>query len=538
MKNAIVTTILFILFVIHATGQNTSLIDSLTNRLQSTESDTARINLLNHIASEIFFSNPDEIYNYAHDALEMSEDIGYRRGIAQAYNNLGIYYRVKGIYDKAIDYFFHSLQISEDLDDQEGIARSYNLIGIIYFYLDNLELSLEYYQKALLINEAQNDKKWIAGNSNNIGMVYERMGEYDLALEYYLKAIEMSTEIGNQNWLANHLGNLGSLYMIVGNPESLNLFERRLQIKEQQEDTAGISRANYLIGNYYVFKQNYRKALPYLTKSMDLARKTDQLSLLNLCAEKLSKAYAGMDDYEKAYRYSKKFKEYNDSLDLQANTEKIMRLTLQNEFRKEQQTEELKNQNSKIRQTLVAFLLIISILLILFLFWRQRSRVRQHVLQQQQLEIENRALQEELEFKDKLMGDNINYLLKKNELLTEVIEKLNQIKSRLRPENQKTVNNIILEMQSGIQDNTWEEFELRFNQIHSEFYDQLMNRFPELSSNETRLCAFLKLNMTSREIAAITGQTVKSIETARTRLRKKLEIANKDISLSEYLQNF
>ncbi|MCB2220802.1 MAG: tetratricopeptide repeat protein [Bacteroidetes bacterium] len=534
----LIYTILLMLMIVSLKAQYASLLDSLTNRLMQVENDTARVNILNQLASEVFFTDPDEIIDYAESALKISEEIDYQKGIAQAYNNLGIYYRVKGIYEKAIDYFFHSLEIMEDLNDKEGIARSYNLIGIIYYYLNNLELSLEYYQKALVLNEKQDDKKWIAGNSNNIGMIYERMGEYDLALEYYLKSIEMSNEIDNKNWLANTYGNLGSLYMMIGNPTSLGLFQKRLKLKTEQKDTAGIASANNLIGNYFLYNKDYQNALPYLLKSYELAQKTDQLSLLNLNSQKLSQVYAGLGNFEKAYYYHKQFKLYNDSLDLQSNTQKIMRLTLQNEFRKEQQLEELEHQNNKIRQTLLALSMVLAIALILYLYWRQRSKVKQHLLRQEKLEIENRTLQEDLEFKDKLLGDNINYLLNKNELLTNVIEKLNGIKTNLKPENQKMINGIIVELQTGIQDNTWEEFELRFNQIHSDFYNQLIARFPGLSANETRLSAFLKLNMTTKEIAAITGQSIKSIETARTRLRKKLNIRNKEQSLGEFLSKF
>jgi DNA-binding CsgD family transcriptional regulator len=60
---------------------------------------------------------------------------------------------------------------------------------------------------------------------------------------------------------------------------------------------------------------------------------------------------------------------------------------------------------------------------------------------------------------------------------------------------------------------------------------------PELSLNERRLCAFLRLNMTTKEIASITGQSPRSIEVARTRLRKKLNLTNSDTSLTDFLSH-
>jgi len=90
-------------------------------------------------------------------------------------------------------------------------------------------------------------------------------------------------------------------------------------------------------------------------------------------------------------------------------------------------------------------------------------------------------------------------------------------------------------MQSHTNQDIWTEFELRFQQVYNDFYDKLQEKFPNLSSNEKKLCAFLKLNMTTKEISAITYQSVNSIVVARSRLRKKLDIETEE-SLISYLQ--
>ena len=70
----------------------------------------------------------------------------------------------------------------------------------------------------------------------------------------------------------------------------------------------------------------------------------------------------------------------------------------------------------------------------------------------------------------------------------------------------------------------WEEFEVRFQDVHSDFYDNLNKKFPNLTPNEKKICSFLRLNMSTKEISAITYQSVRSIDMARFRLRKKLEL--------------
>ena len=68
-----------------------------------------------------------------------------------------------------------------------------------------------------------------------------------------------------------------------------------------------------------------------------------------------------------------------------------------------------------------------------------------------------------------------------------------------------------------------------------DFYKALNKKFPDLTNNERKLCAFLRLNMSTKEISAITFQSVHSITIARSRLRKKLNITHSDISLTDFL---
>ncbi|MCB0804346.1 MAG: DUF5112 domain-containing protein [Bacteroidales bacterium] len=518
-------------------AQRSENIDSLQSLLLKPLTDTGRVNLLNRIAADMYYSNSDSIEPYAREAYNLANNIDYQKGIAEAFNNLGIFYRSKGIYNEAIDYFFNSLSIMEGLNDVNGIARSYNLIGIIHYYLGNYDLSLDYYLKALNINEEQNDKQWIAGNSNNIGMIYELKGDYSKALDYYLLSLNMNTELGLDNWVANNLGNIGSLYLKMNDPLSLEFFQKRLQLKEKIGDKEGISRSNFLIGNYYLNRGDYQKAISFYISGYEFASETKSLINLRNNSEKLSECYARLNEFDEAYQYHKLFKKYSDSLNLDQNSVKITRLQMQHEYREKQQIEKLKNEQSRVKHSLVSIGLFILITLTILLINRQRSIVKINKRRQQQLSLNNQSLTDQLKFKEQLMQDNINYLLDKNEIITTTIEKLNQLKSTIAPENDRYINDVLIELKGSKADDTWEEFELRFKQIHHNFYQKLSELFPGLTANEVKLCAFLKLDLRSKDIAAITKQSVKSVEIARTRLRKKLDLVNKNISLAEYLNN-
>jgi DNA-binding NarL/FixJ family response regulator len=70
----------------------------------------------------------------------------------------------------------------------------------------------------------------------------------------------------------------------------------------------------------------------------------------------------------------------------------------------------------------------------------------------------------------------------------------------------------------------WDEFELWFQEVHKDFYRKLNDNFPDLTSREMKICAFLKLNLNTKEIASLTNLTVKTVEVYRSKIRKKLNL--------------
>ena len=143
----------------------------------------------------------------------------------------------------------------------------------------------------------------------------------------------------------------------------------------------------------------------------------------------------------------------------------------------------------------------------------------------------------ELDYKRKDLTTHVLYLLKKDDLIHRIVQKLISLKKELASENQQKILKITKDLKNilGRTDNSWQEFELRFKEVHSDFYDTLGSKFPELTPKERRLCALLKLNMTTKEISSITHQSARSIDVARTRLRRKFNLTNSEVGLVDFL---
>ncbi|MDD3131917.1 MAG: hypothetical protein PHN94_08850, partial [Bacteroidales bacterium] len=153
----------------------------------------------------------------------------------------------------------------------------------------------------------------------------------------------------------------------------------------------------------------------------------------------------------------------------------------------------------------------------------------------QKMELEKDSLEKELEIKKKELTTNVMYQIQKNELIYEIVQKLQKHMATGQRPDQRWLLQTIRDLERTHDTSVWQEFEVRFEQVHNDFYQKLNEIDASLTPNERRLCAFLKLNMSSKEISLITGQSPRTIDVARTRLRKKLNLTNSDTGLVEYL---
>ncbi len=243
----------------------------------------------------------------------------------------------------------------------------------------------------------------------------------------------------------------------------------------------------------------------------------------------IQKLYLQKGDKETAYDYIVLQYQMKDSLVLMENKAELAKLELQYEFDKKEQAKHIEQQRKDLYILIIVISLLIALIVIILILARLRVKAKNALLEQQKLE-------HQLEFRNKELATNVMSLMKKNEVLSAISEKLITIKNHaVKDETKDAINKISKEIQKTTEEEIFEEFELRFKQVHSDFYDELLRRFPELSPSEQRLCAFLRLNMSTKEISELTGQKASSLETARYRLRKKLGITNSQVNLITFL---
>jgi DNA-binding CsgD family transcriptional regulator len=219
-------------------------------------------------------------------------------------------------------------------------------------------------------------------------------------------------------------------------------------------------------------------------------------------------------------------------------SDKIKALESDYLFEKEVKISELKQEKQTLFYYIIFSLLILVISLISMLWIIQKQKSQKLKQKQVILKIEREELKKDIYNKEKTIISNTLHIVEKNELISQVTEKIELAIQKLDAPSKKKILNIIKELNSSKNAKLWEEFELRFVDVHKDFYNHLQESHPDLTPNERRLCAFLKLNMSTKEISSITLQSQESIEKARTRLRKKFNLTNTNTNLVSFLSQY
>lgn len=478
-------------------------------------------------------------YNFMTEANAIFKKTGDQLWYAKSCLELGKINERQYEFEKALEYLFLALSQFAELQDSVKLAETYNILGINYFDQKNYEKAFENFQKAMKIRLQLKDITGLSSVYNNIGEVYRLTNELDLAMEFFKKAIYINRLNNRMHSLAINYNNMGIVFTIQNKYDSANYYlNESLRLSKVSNDDEMITQNFLSLGNLLEKLNNNEAALRNFDSAFIIAQSRGYMIHIENAAYAMSKLHKQLGNYKLAYDYHKLYKKIGDSLFSIRNEERIAQIEMNLIFDHENQLNELRREKTRYAYFLFAFSLLSLLVISILIYGRLRIKNKHFKTAQENLLIESRQLKSEIEYKDRELAANVIYLVKKNELINYISEKLLSTKSVFKQERQESIQEIILELQSSIDTDIWKTFEERFKAVHKDFYNKLNTQFPNLTENDRKLCALLKLNMTTKDIAAITHQNPNSIDVARTRLRKKLNISNQDISLVKFLEDF
>lgn len=258
-------------------------IDSLLNLINSyPHNDTIKVNMLNETARKVYYTDINQTFALSVRALELAEELGYKKGIAEAYRLKGIYYYYLQKYLNA----FENLNRSLDLYDEctgcvtEKAQTLANLGDVlVYFKPDSIQLAIGVYREAITLLDQMNELGRKSGVLINMGRIYWKEGDYSETIDVLNKALDIELLLGNKMRIAACLSNLGILHKSLGDYNlSLSKYLDACRYFEEIHSNFHLLECYCNIGNVLSAMGRYDEALTYYQKTLDLS---DQIGSSN-----------------------------------------------------------------------------------------------------------------------------------------------------------------------------------------------------------------------------------------------------------------
>lgn len=496
--------------------------------------------LSNVAIASVFTGNMDSARILFNTIYQLSDSIGDTQMRNQALLNLGNYYLNANNYDLALENYQLVYPEYLKMKDTLKMAGIEENIGDIHYHQKNYRKALQafFLASALYEKSGYHDDTQIL--NNNIGLTYLKLNLQDSALFFFEKGLIYSRSKNNLESEMRIQNNLGLLFMEKGDyPLSIQYFRQSIQLSKEIVNPYQEANGLLNIAHAFLRQQIYDSAFFYLKQAEPVIHlQGDNLLLKNL-NEYYYELYYQKKEFEKALLYFQKYKDVQDSIFGQEIQNRISSLNIRFETaKKEAENIRLKSEldlKQIIQRRLILMLIVISLLftsiLVAFFFIWKFLKQKNTIAKQ-----ESMLLTERLEHSQKELASKAMNLASQSEFRVKLLETTKEVYDHLDDTGKESVKTVLRNLESNIDQSAWHEFETRFEQVHEVFFVQLQKLFPDLTPNDRRICAFLKLDMSTKDIALLTHRSPRSIESARYRLKKKFGLGKEEDILT-FLQS-
>lgn len=535
------------------------LVFSLTGFDACSEGSHFKVDSLNKLGRASLKKNPDVSLKLAREAMSLAAEESYFAGLAEGNYIIGqIFYR-QGMFNNALNYHLQA-QINykkSGLKDKQ--AENLNWLGLIHYYLKQSDLALKNHEEALFIFEASDNLLGKAKCLGYIGHIYEKKQDYNMALKFQQQALEICQQLQNKLEAAEILENIGSIHEDKENFDQAGIYFQQALLYNQEAGNEHSLISNYNnMGDSFRKTGNYPKALEYTRKALNLSVNLNDKNQQCSALRDIGKVYALLGDYEKAYSFQEKSKILHEELYNREMARQVVLLNTLYEFEKKNTEIEVLENKSRLQHFQKTTTIIGSVLIMVvagLVISRQKLKIKRKndlLLKNQEIyekenalikaELSNKNLVEqrlqlELETQSKALTSHTLHNIQKNQILEELKNKLSAVMTSSGADQKKQLKNLVSLIDYSFNcDKDWADFRTIFEQVHKSFFDNLQENCPDLTANELRLSALIKLNLTSKDMATLMGISMDSLRIARYRLKKKFGL-DKSENLGNFIQN-
>ncbi len=530
-------SILFFVFLsvtINSYAQEERL-NELLDSLSTSQTDAKALEYSLKVASELKYTNWTRAEHYLALAKEKAEKSGSPELLAEFYKSASQIYYDRDAFDVAIDYNLKAYDFykNQNRDEQYEIENS---LAIIYARLNNRERAFYYFNRIYQHQKKIKNYPAVAKSLNNIGTLYLNYGKPDSALIFLKRSLKL-LDTQSDNALKYYvITNVGRSYVELDKTDSAQLyFGKIMELLPEIKNQDTRQYVYNAIANYFLTKEEPQKAIDYALQAKD--ENTVKYSFSNLqVLQVLYKSYLALGEFEQSANYFQEYDRIRDSINIEAKAVNVEKQKIEHDFKAQAELNRLNDKEKRLTLTIIVLALFVILLILSIFLIRYKNKLIKEKLRNELNESRENELKLQIELKDKELASKTIAETRREEMYNSVLQDLKKIRLNTgKEETKQALGTVLNKLEHSSNKAIWEEFELRFSNIYESFYQNLSLKHPNLSNYDKRICALIKLNLSSKEIADVSGVSVKSVENIRTRLRKKLNLTNKKIELNRYI---
>ena len=527
--------------------------------------------------------DPEKALDFGFELLDAVDLNKVTRNLVGTYGLMGQVLASKSYYNEALYYYSEALRVyklipKSDLVEPKPKSPPWLLLNISNLYyatgdVENAKVKvLEAKENFLLFINERSREIGLCTVYGNLGLFAQRQGDYKLAEEFFLKSLSKTEKLKNAEGVmycyvqlvSLFLNNKSQFYKSNEYFDKAKLLFNNINKAPRIDENSLIQKYyGYLLlqyGEYYRSKKEFDTALNYLNEAKKLlADFPDEIHSVN---SQISQFYLSLKDLNNAEKsaienlndksLNRFFKKVNfevlESVYRQRNNLKKLIIikdslidigsvrvsanskaffsNIETQILLSDKQSEL-NQN-KIRYNRYLFMLIIGLIILFFSLLYIRVNYNYQKERNIRLEVEKDVSKTKLEKKQLELVSKTNFIAQRNNYLN--ILKLSVLK--LKDKN-KDSEKVSFEIEKEINriigsEKIFENFESQFTEVYPEFFKYLVLKYGKLSQTDLRLCAYIKMNQSTNEISQITGVAIRTVETQRYRLGKKLKLSDSE----------
>ncbi|HEY9049838.1 MAG TPA: tetratricopeptide repeat protein [Ohtaekwangia sp.] len=322
--------------------------DSLQSSLD-TAKNQYKVKALNELFRKFHENDPAKAVGFAREALNLATEVGDKKGLAAAYNNLGIAYKTQGALDKALEYYLRSLRIYESLNNKEGIATTKNNIATIYSMKKDFGQAMKYLEESYALFVEMKDEDKIIRSMNNLGNLHSEIQLYEKAMSYFSQAYQLAEKKGTL--YADPLMNMGNLYFRQNNYQrAVEQYEKALDLERKNNNKLGALNILVNLGITYTKAKQPKPAQVYLDEALLLCEELQAYSFQPAIYKTSAENYANQGKWKEAYESFAKYDDVREKIYGEESTRNIAQMEMIMEFQQKEKEYDLLKQQDEITQ--------------------------------------------------------------------------------------------------------------------------------------------------------------------------------------------